>query len=246
MHADSILLTVPLSRARVGIRVFVRCSVMMPHMTAWEAYEYYKIMPNLRLHQQRVAAVARVLALALGADVDRCTKAGLLHDMGNIMKTDFTQFPPDFYGEKGIAYWQDVQEATARFGADEHSATAAIVRDMGSDPAVIDLIDAMGFSRAREILDRGSLELKIIEYADQRVAPYGITSMKDRLQEGRERYAKRRIEAFGENDEAFEYSARALEELEGELFSGITLKPSDLNDTELAEMVSELRDYEVA
>ena len=28
---------------------------MMPDMTIWEAYEAYRIMPNLRLHQLRVA-----------------------------------------------------------------------------------------------------------------------------------------------------------------------------------------------
>ena len=82
---------------------------MMPDMTIWEAYEAYRIMPNLRLHQLRVAAVARELAQALHADVELVTRAALLHDMGNIMKSDLTQFPPEFYGDEGLAYWEEVK-----------------------------------------------------------------------------------------------------------------------------------------
>lgn len=219
---------------------------MMPLMTAWEAYENYTIMPNLRLHQLRVAAVARVLALATGADADRCTKAGLLHDMGNIMKSDLTQFPPEFYGDRGVEYWEGVKEDTRRFGADEHEATAAIARDMGVDETVIEIIDSMGFSKAPQILESGSLETCVLEYADQRVAPFGITSMKERLHEGRERYAKRRKADYGENDAAFDHSMYALEKLEERLFKGLTLKPSDLNEDDLRDLMDELRDYEVA
>ena len=216
-------------------------------MTIWDAYETYRIMPNLRLHQLRVAAVARTLAQALGADVDVVTKAGLLHDMGNIMKADFSQFPPEFYGDHDISYWQDVQaDCACRFGADEHIATAAIARDIGVSENIIALMDGMGFSKSSHILNEGSLELQILEYADQRVAPYGIVSMMERLQEGHERYKARVRSDYGEDDRRFEENLETLQELERKLFSGLAITPSSLTEESLSSTMDSLRSFVIA
>ncbi len=217
----------------------------MPHMKAWDAYETYKIMPNLRLHQLRVASVARALAQARKADVELVTKVGLLHDMGNIMKSDLTQFPAEFYGDQDISYWEGVKrECGERYGADEHIATAAIAREMGLSESVVEIIDGMGFSKAETILENASLELQIAEYADQRVAPYGITSMTERLREGHERYAAKHGSDYG-GDDTFNKNHRVLEELERRLFAGIDLAPEDLNDESLKGEIESLRDYEL-
>jgi putative nucleotidyltransferase with HDIG domain len=215
-------------------------------MTTWEAYETYRIMPNLRLHQLRVAALARELALALGADHDMVTKAGLLHDMGNIMKTDFTQFPPEFYGEKGIEYWQQVQkECGERYGADEHAASEAIVREIGVGDEVLQLVGAMGFSKAKQILAEGSLELQILEYADQRVAPQGIVSMNERLQEGHARYKKRVRSDYGKNDQQFEENYAVCQEIEKKLFAGLLITPEMLTEASLTSTIESLKDYQI-
>ncbi len=215
-------------------------------MSIWEAYEKYSIMPNLRLHQLRVAAVARTLAEALGADSELVTRAALLHDMGNIMKSDFNQFPPEFYGEKGREYWEAVKaDCGARFGLDEHSATAAIVRDLGIDESVVTLIDSMGFSRAQEVYTSGSIELQILEYSDQRVAPYGIVSMEERLAEGHKRYQERERTEYGHDDSEFDTNHEILKRLESKLFGGLPIAPESLTEASLKDTIESLTLYTI-
>lgn len=217
---------------------------MMPDMTIWEAYEAYRIMPNLRLHQLRVAAVARELALALHADAELVIRAALLHDMGNIMKSNFDQFPPEFYGEEGFAYWEGVKaDCALRYGSDEHAATAAIAREIGVGEPIVKMLGGMGFSKAPSILETGSLELQILEYADQRVAPYGIVSMEERLREGHERYKAREHSEYGENDSIFQHNCELLRELEQKLFDGLKITPEMLSEGSLAKSIESLRDY---
>ncbi len=218
----------------------------MARMTIWEAYETYRIMPNLRLHQLRVASLARTLAAALGADAETVTRAGLLHDMGNIMKTEFTTFPPEFYGDKDVAYWQAVKdECAAKYGSDEHSATAAIVREIGVGEDIVRLIDSMGFSKAEHVLNEGSLELQVLEYADQRVAPYGVVSMTERLKEGHERYKSRVGSDYAEPDREFEKNHATLSELERRLFDGLQITPESLTEESLKDTIGSLRTYRI-
>ncbi len=53
-----------------------------------EIYEEYKIMPNLREHQLRVAAVAAQICDNFNKPLNKkeIITACLLHDMGNIIK----------------------------------------------------------------------------------------------------------------------------------------------------------------
>ncbi len=222
-------------------------AVIMPQMTIWEAYDRYHIMPNLKLHQLRVAAVARAIATARNADVELVTRAALLHDMGNIMKSDFNQFPPEFYGDKGREYWEGVKaECAAKFGTDEHAATSAIVRDMGVQEDVVTLIEGMGFSRAKEVLERGSLELQILEYADQRVAPYGVVSMEERLEEGHKRYQARDRTEYGDDDTEFNTNRELLRQIEAKLFEGLTITPGSLTEESLQTSIETLKNYKIA
>lgn len=226
--------------------VNIKSAAIIPRMTIWEAYENYRIMPNLRLHQLRVAAVARTLAEALGADVELVTRAGLLHDMGNIMKSDFSQFPPEFYGDKGRVYWEGVKaDCGERFGQDEHTATAAIARDMGVDENIVQLMDSMGFSKAAHIAKNGSVELQILEYADQRVAPNGIVSMDERLREGHARYKERPNAEYGENDAEFHAHCESLKRVEEKLFANLLITPEMLTEESLQGMMDFLRNYTI-
>ncbi len=219
----------------------------MPDMTIWEVYEQYRIMPNLRLHQLRVAAVARELAHALRADADLVTKAALLHDMGNIMKSDFSQFPPEFYGDHDLSYWELVKkDYAATYGRDEHEATDAIAKEMGMGQEVIELIGSMGFGRIESIYLSDNLELKICEYADQRVAPYGITSIFERLEEGRRRYESRTEAESDYGSDLYRQRVSLVLELEQKLFNGLLITPEMLTEESLAGAIESLREYVIA
>lgn len=216
----------------------------MPLMTIWDAYETYRIMPNLRLHQMRVAALARELAIALNADHELVTQVGLLHDMGNILKSDFSQFPPEFYGEKGVEYWEGVKrEYAATYGTDEHAATETIAREIGVPSNVIDMINSMGFSKMPAILETGSRELQVIQYADLRVGPHGVTSLEERMNEGRARYVARSRAEFGENEAMFQTYRDVARTIEARLFEGLLIAPGMLTEESLTPVIESLREY---
>ena len=61
-----------------------------------DIYSKYNIPPNLQLHMFRVAAFADILCdnhKKVDFDKEIIIKSCLLHDLGNIIKFDFDNFP---------------------------------------------------------------------------------------------------------------------------------------------------------
>jgi hypothetical protein len=216
--------------------------------TAQEVYSAYRIMPNLQMHQLRVAAVGKLICgnLSVPVDSNSVVLACLFHDMGNIIKFDLDYFP-DFLEPEGREYWQRVKdEFVARYGNDEHAATNEIAREAGLSETVRALIDDTRFSRLEAARDGSSFESKILKYADLRAGPRGILSLADRLEEGRVRYADRKSYNTPEGRERHRRSAEAAVAIEGQLFAGCSIRPEDINDGAAAALVEELRKYPVA
>lgn len=216
-------------------------------MTVQQIYEKYRIMPDLQLHQLRVTAVGKTLAEHIqGTDVDSITRACLFHDMGNIIKADFTAFP-DFIPESEVPRWKAVKEDyIARYGDDEHHATHEIGKEIGLSSYVLDLMECTRFSRLPEILETGTKDMQIIIYADQRAAPRSIASLSDRLAEGRARYAEKKGYNTPEGAERFARCERAGHELEKKLFETLDIRPEDLTESGLSATMESLRSYEVS
>ncbi len=63
--------------------------------TVQQIYNDYNILPLLQLHQLRVAGVAKLIteSITIPVDAQAVVLACLFHDMGNIIKADFTYFP---------------------------------------------------------------------------------------------------------------------------------------------------------
>lgn len=159
-----------------------------------DIYSTYKIMPALQQHQLRVAAVAKQICDSISSTVDKngAVIACLVHDMGNIIKFDLTYFP-DFLQPEGLEYWQKVKnEFIKKYGTEEHIATKKISKEIGLSETQISYLDTVGFSQIKKAFVSHSLEQKICCYADQRVGPYGVLSIKERLIEGRKRYEGRK------------------------------------------------------
>ncbi len=210
-----------------------------------ELYDNYKIMPQLAMHQLRVAAVAYAIEQALFEPLheEELISACLLHDMGNILKFDFAVFP-EYLEPQGRAYWEEVREAwKKRYGTDEHAATLAIAREIGVSGRTMEYIDAVGFSKAAAAARGDSFEKKIACYADQRVAPQGVVSLDERLEEGFRRYAGR--EDRKEDDEAIAANAAALKEIERQIFSRASDTAESITPTLCEHHVAALKKYHV-
>ena len=174
-------------------------------------------------------------AIAEPLDKEGVVDVCLVHDMGNIIKFDLTYFP-DFVQPEGLEYWQGVKdEYIQKYGPEEHVATEMICKEIGLSDTQIEYLEAVGFSRVKKAFASESLEKKICCYADQRVGPRGVLSVQERLIDGRKRYEGRKDKAMVLDQ--FEELAVALQALEQEIFSHISIVPTDISDESIAPII---------
>ncbi len=214
-------------------------------MLITDIYSKYSIPPIIQQHQLRVAAVANTIAEAYKGkcDIDVVTQVGLLHDMGNIIKVQFETFP-HLWEKEGIEYWKQVQAEMLARGANEHTATLAIAREIGVSDTVLNCIDMISFAHVERVVQSGTLEEKISVYADNRVGPFGVLPLNDRLDEAKQRYMTRTDRVF--DHERHEKIVRLTAQLEAELFAPIELSPADITDTHIAPIIGQLSCYTFA
>lgn len=213
--------------------------------TILEIYDEYGIMPQLVEHQLRVAAVARAIVDVFPGPlhVDELISACLLHDMGNILKFDLAYFP-EFLQPQGLAYWEGVKERwRSKYGSDEHAATLAIAREIGVSDLTLDYIDAVGFSNAVANEKSNVFEKKIAPYADMRVAPYGITTLAERMEDANRRYAAHFNDAGSESKIVM--SREALRQMERQIFTRVNLAPEDITAASCEKYIPALKRYQV-
>lgn len=220
-------------------------------MTITEIYQKYTTMPSLQEHQLRVAAVA--LRIARNAeekliDWRELITACLLHDMGNIIKFNLSLYP-QFLEPEGLEYWQRVKaKFIATYGKDEHKATLAIARELGINKRAIEILTSIGFSNALKVSKSGDLSKLIACYSDQRVTPRGVTSLVQRMQEGRDRF---RINKKIKNSERKKYQkkieimATALQKMEKRIFAQVTIGPDEITNESIKAIQKELRRFKI-
>lgn len=209
--------------------------------TARAIYGEYKTMPGLQLHQLRVAAVGKFICGHLNKPVrtEDVVIACLFHDMGNILKFNLSAFP-EFTAPEGIEYWESVKEEyREKYGTEQHSATEKIARELGLSQAILVILGATGFSRIAEVAASGSMETKIVQYADMRVGPFGILPFKERLDDLSRRYAAKK-------DRLYEEAERGCEDIEQQIFAVADITPEDITDAVAAPLIEELWEYALA
>ncbi|MEN8252894.1 MAG: HD domain-containing protein [Patescibacteria group bacterium] len=203
-------------------------------------------MPSLQQHQLRVAAVAKLICENFTNHIDSKSiiTACLLHDMGNILKSDLTLFP-DFLKPEGLEYWQVVKEEfREKYGDDEHWASMLISKELGVKQKVLDLIDGIGFENIEKHFSAKDLENMICEYADCRVAPHGVVSLDERLTDLEERYGFRYPDSDHKNmRQKFYDLARRSETY---IFKNLIIKPKDISAEALNDTIPELRLFEIS
>lgn len=206
-------------------------------MTIREIYEQYDMMPNLRAHQLRVAAVARLIAehFEMELKTPNIVSACLLHDMGNIIKSDLTTFP-EFVEPQGLGYWQEAkQRFMEKYGNEEHVATYAIAKETGVSEETQRYLENMSSSKVKASLQDADFEIKICCYADNRVGPHGILSLKERLGDLMVRYPHKNY------PERLEY----LLVLEKQIFAHCSIFPDDINDASARGLIRHLEGFSV-
>ncbi|MSR78974.1 MAG: HD domain-containing protein [Candidatus Taylorbacteria bacterium] len=204
-----------------------------------EIYIERDIVPDLQIHQLRVASVAKIICddFKINVDTDRIVKACLFHDMGNIIKFNMSAFPLSFE-PLGVERWKKIKEKyIEKYGNDEHHANLMIAKEIGLDEKTVDIIDHIGFNRLNIVNNSGVYEYMIASYSDSRVVPTGVSSIAGRLEEGRVRYAEK---IRYTDPEVHRGLVEALNSLEKLIFSECNIKPDDINDNSIRETIDSL------
>lgn len=207
-----------------------------------EIYDEYRIMPNLREHMLRVAAVAFFICDNYNVPLQerKIISACLLHDMGNIIKSNLEYFP-EFLEPEGLSYWSKIKENyIEKYGKEDHVATIAIAREIGVSGNIIDFLEHIGFSHATKNELEKLPEYKICNYADMRVGPYGVLSLEGRINEAHERY-KNRVHSISSG--GFDSLSQSLRNIEKQIFSKCKIKPEDITDEAINPIILELQNF---
>ncbi len=207
-----------------------------------DIYEEYKIMPNLQLHQLRVAAVAKQICESLSLDIDKdiVIRVCLLHDMGNIIKSKLDYFP-EFVQPEGIEYWQNVKDGfIEKYGNDEHEATIKIIKELNQSSEVINYAGENRFPYMCKHKEGENFIQKLIHYVDGRVGPHGVLSFNERMNDANKRY---KTTSFHEEER--DRLINCGREIEKQIFSHSNIKPEDINDESVAEIIEELKNFEI-
>ncbi len=200
------------------------------------------------MHQLRVAAVAKQICESLNIEVDKdeIITASLLHDMGNIIKFNLPYAKikfPEFLEPEGLEYWEQIQsEFNQKYGKDEHEATLDIIGELGMSPYIYDLAKHVDGTFIENIALGEDFGRKICIYVDDRVTPFGVVSVKDRNLEAEKRY-KETGRVF--DKEKRDFFMKNMFDIEKQIFSHSNIKPEDITDLSVRDIVEELKNFEI-
>lgn len=216
-------------------------------MTIAQIYKKYHIAPNLQEHMLRVAAIAVLIAdhwTEATLNRDLLATSLLLHDIGNIVKFNFDQFPELLETEeKNVAKWKKTQqEFIKKYGKDAHKATLKILKELKiKDKRVIQIISILGPHGAHQAADAFDWHLKVAYYADARIAPRGLVSLEERFDDLMERYAHRPEWQPKATDERY----RVCQEIENRLQIHCNQNLTEIRADDLEPYIAQLRFYQI-
>ena len=119
-----------------------------------------------------------------------------------------------------------------------------MAKEIGVSQEIQDIVDACGFSKMTDAFESKNVPLMMLGYCDMRVMPHGIHSLQKRIDDLYVRY-QTKISALPRKKKDFEVNRQATFAIEEYLFSGLPIKPEDINDESTKETVEKLKDYEM-
>jgi hypothetical protein len=205
-----------------------------------EIYAQFCLPKTLQEHMIRVAAVAQMMIDHRQwppLDEQLILRTALLHDLGNIVKMDFS-LHTQWYGQPIEYRIQIKEEVKKKYGTTCHQATLAMCQEIGVDEKVLQIIDHIGIESYIE--EHGSRETQIVRYADMRVDPWGIVSLDQRMQNGHERYKECANRA---KEPLWSLVLQHAYEQEKSLFCLISCKPEDITENKTQDIQQRLRSF---
>lgn len=209
-------------------------------MNIIEIYKKYHLPENLQMHMLKVAACSNLILdnwNGITINKEAITRASLLHDMGNMAKITDNEV-------KDEEFRKIRKEYIDKYERNSHKINLIIAKEEGLNDYEIEIIDKKSSKRGEETLNSERYDVKILLYADQRVAPYGVTSLKDRLEEVKKRYKNIPLSVWS-NEEKANHLIECSLGIEKQIMKYCKIKPKDINDESIKDYIEQLKQYEI-
>ena len=209
-------------------------------MNIIEIYKKYHLPENLQMHMLRVAACSNLIIDNWnGVEIDNkaIIRVCLLHDMGNIVK-----IPEDF--SKDQEFLKIRKKYFDKYGTNDHEINLEIGKQEGLTGQELTILDGKRSRKNEETLKSNSYERKICAYCDQRVAPDGVVSIKERLEDAKVRYKNKPLSVWS-NEEKANHLIECSLGIEKQIMQYCKLKPEDINDFSIKEYIEKLKTYNI-
>ena len=209
-------------------------------MNIIENYKKYHLPENLQMHMLRVAACSNLIIDSwTGPEIDKeaIIRVCLLHDMGNIVK-----IPEDF--SKDEEFLKIRKKYFNKYGTNDHEINLEIGKEEGLTEKELTILDGKRSKKNEETLKSNSYERKICAYCDQRVAPDGVVSIKERLEDAKVRYKNKPLSVWS-NEEKANHLIECSLGIEKQIMQYCKLKPEDINDFSIKEYIEQLKAYNI-
>ena len=209
-------------------------------MNIIEIYKKYHLPENLQMHMLRVAACSNLIIDNWnGVEIDNkaIIRVCLLHDMGNIVK-----IPEDF--SKDQEFLKIRKKYFDKYGTNDHEINLEIGKQEGLTEQELTILDGKRSRKNEETLKSNSYERKICAYCDQRVAPDGVVSIKERLEDAKVRYKNKPLSVWS-NEEKANHLIECSLGIEKQIMQYCKLKPEDINDFSIKEYIGKLKTYNI-
>ena len=209
-------------------------------MNIIEIYKKYHLPENLQMHMLRVAACSNlIIDNWTGAEIDNkaIIRVCLLHDMGNIVK-----IPEDF--SKDQEFLKIRKKYFDKYGTNDHEINLEIGKQEGLTEQELTILDGKRSRKNEETLKSNSYERKICAYCDQRVAPDGVVSIKERLEDAKVRYKNKPLSVWS-NEKKANHLIECSLGIEKQIMQYCKLKPEDINDFSIKEYIEQLKAYDI-
>lgn len=209
-------------------------------MNIIDIYNKYYLPENLQMHMLRVAACSNLILdnwNGITINKEAIIRASLLHDMGNMAKISDDEIEDEKFRKIRKDYID-------KYERNSHKINLIIAKEEGLNDYEIEIIDKKSSKRGEETLNSERYDVKMLLYSDQRVAPYGVTSLKERLEEVKKRY-KNISSSVWSNEEKANHLIKCSLEIEKQIMKYCDRLPEDINDKNIAIYIEKLKNYEI-
>ena len=209
-------------------------------MNIIENYKKYHLPENLQMHMLRVAACSNLIIDNWnGPDIDKqaIIRVSLLHDMGNMVKIQENE-------SKDVEFLKIRKKYFDKYGTNDHEINLEIGKQEGLTEQELTILDGKRSRKNEETLKSNSYERKICAYCDQRVAPDGVVSIKERLEDAKVRYKNKPLSVWS-NEEKANHLIECSLGIEKQIMQYCKLKPEDINDFSIKEYIEQLKAYDI-